>query len=63
MTTKNDVTGDLIQSKPATDAYRNSPFWDSVIKGNTENKMKRLAEILAGDKGEILAENKGEDTL
>jgi len=29
MTTHNDITGDTIMSKPLTDAYRNSPFWET----------------------------------
>jgi len=28
MSSTNDITGDKIQTRPSTDAYRNSPFWD-----------------------------------
>lgn len=34
MTTKNDITGDSIKSRPNSEAYRNSPYWDSI--GQTE---------------------------
>lgn len=32
MATKNDITGDSIKSKPASDAYRESPYWDNLKK-------------------------------
>lgn len=32
MTTRNDVTGDKIQSKPNSEAYRNNPYWDKKAK-------------------------------
>lgn len=36
MTTKNDITGDTLKSKPANDNYRNSKFWDNVEKKKKE---------------------------
>lgn len=31
-TTRNEITGDKIQSKVTTDAYRSNPFWDRCKK-------------------------------
>jgi hypothetical protein len=38
MTTRNDVTGDKIQTKVKEESYYDSPFWDFV-----EKNRKRLA--------------------
>jgi hypothetical protein len=38
MTTRNDVTGDKIQTKVKEESYYESPFWDFV-----EKNRKRLA--------------------
>ena len=27
---RNDITGALIKTAPATEAYRNAPFWDAL---------------------------------
>ncbi len=36
---RNDVTGALIKTGPASDAYRDSPFWDFVeAKKRKESK-------------------------
>jgi hypothetical protein len=32
MTAKNDITGDSIQTKPSTEAYRTSPYWDKEVE-------------------------------
>jgi hypothetical protein len=41
MTAKNDITGDSIKSKPNSDKYRESKFWDNVAK---EKEAKKAAE-------------------
>ncbi len=46
MTTRNDITGDKIQTKPATDAYRKG--WDFM------EQVKLAKEVIA----EIIAEEK-----
>ena len=56
MTTKNDVTGDLLKSKPASESYRNNydaifrktiPVYDPVLQATiTENGKKALEEIV-----------------
>lgn len=40
MAAKNDITGDEIRSKPNSDAYRNSPFWDKKAKPCKQCKME-----------------------
>lgn len=43
MTTKNDITGQLIKSKPATDAYRNN--YDMIFgKKDNAKKTRKLCK-------------------
>lgn len=39
-TARNDITGDLIKTRPANKAYRESPFWKSVEKENGPNNTR-----------------------
>lgn len=37
---RNDITGDRMINKPSSDAYRNSPFWDSIAKKKQEQQQE-----------------------
>jgi hypothetical protein len=37
MTSRNDVTGDLLSSKPATDSFRDG--WERIFGKNKESKQ------------------------
>ena len=45
MAAKNDITKARIVSKPSTDAYRNSPYWE-----NREKEKARENEVACDDK-------------
>lgn len=38
MTTKNDITGDLIKSRASTDSYRAN--WDNIFKKKPKSKSR-----------------------
>ena len=41
MTATNDITGQEIKSKPASDKYRESKLWDNIAKDKAEAEKEK----------------------
>ena len=57
MSSKNDITGDRMTSKPSSEAYRNSPFWDNIAKNKKQDESKDKESHPDKDGSPVLSEN------